>query len=181
MSLCEKCGKLFDYPSGLKRHEKRKTPCDKHIDKSIDIILKAKDISNKYKKESLVDEEDIEDRIEKEYAIDTSDVEKILGITIDDKYEKEYEGSIYIISCQRFADDNLYKVGRHKGKKNKLISRYKTYLIEPILYSFIGCNNYVEQEKRLKRILSEYHQNKTEWVKLEIDTLKEIVKSNIME
>ena len=92
--------------------------------------------------------------------------------------------SIYIISTIQKADNDKYKFGRHKGPKKKLKSRYRTYLIEPIIYFFKPVNNYILVENIVKDILNDFriinnNGKKTEWVKLNLLKIIKIIETVI--
>jgi hypothetical protein len=44
--------------------------------------------------------------------------------------------SLYVVSTAKKAKKNKYKFGRYGGTQKMLISRYGTYLINPICYYF---------------------------------------------
>ena len=86
---------------------------------------------------------------------------------------------IYILSDKYRAAQNIYKVGRHTGNDDMLITRYKTYLTEPILYYFESVKT-IEQciniENEIKKTLEEYRTefpsgNLTEWYKINLRQL----------
>lgn len=95
--------------------------------------------------------------------------------------------SIYILSTREEAEKDKYKVGKHTGTQSKLLSRYGTPLINPIIYYFREVNNakVIEDifKKRFKehRIVNE-NDSTTEWVNLElnliINAIDEIIKEN---
>jgi prophage antirepressor-like protein len=91
---------------------------------------------------------------------------------------------IYLISTNNRAKKNIYKIGKHFGKKRKLKSRYQTPLIWPNIYFYCKVNNYTLIEKKILEDLDEYriinsNQNKTEWVNLDKETIIEVIKKNI--
>lgn len=53
---------------------------------------------------------------------------------------------IYVISNETYMQINKYKVGKHTGNLTKLISRYKTYLIDPIICFYVISENYSRLE-----------------------------------
>ena len=82
---------------------------------------------------------------------------------------------IYVLSNSLYAKNSIYKVGKHSGSRSKLISRYKTPLIDPQIYLFLLCGDYTQAEREIKakfqtkRIKHEGHY--TEWVTLPLDEL----------
>jgi len=81
--------------------------------------------------------------------------------------------AIYVISTLEKAKLNEYKIGRHKGSPKKLLSRYSTPLINPIIYFFIPIIDSKNIESKIKKNLDEHrivndNNNKTEWVNLEL-------------
>ena len=93
--------------------------------------------------------------------------------------------SIYIISTLKKSKINKYKIGRHTGTQRKLLSRYRTYLIDPIIYYFRPVNNFVWFENKIKSELNEYlirdeDNIKTEWIILKLSKLINAI-DNIIE
>jgi hypothetical protein len=87
---------------------------------------------------------------------------------------------LYVISTIEKAESDFYKVGKHSGTQRALISRYKTYLINPIIYFYIPHDTVDEFETEILSELSEYriHDNDggdTEWVKLPLEKLLTII------
>jgi hypothetical protein len=81
--------------------------------------------------------------------------------------------SIYVISTLEKAKKNKYKIGRHDGSPKKLLSRYSTALIDPIIYFFIPVTNYIQIESEIKKSLKKYRiknsdEKITEWVLLDL-------------
>lgn len=105
--------------------------------------------------------------------------------------------SLYIISTLKKAKKNIYKFGRHSGSQRKLISRYRTYLTDVIIFYFRPTDNFAFLEKKILLILDDFIIRdidgvKTEWIQLELSKIidiiddlikiyqdKEIVKQNI--
>ena len=86
----------------------------------------------------------------------------------------------YIVSTRRRAAKNMYKIGRHKGNKKKLQSRYVTYLVHPIIFFFHETKNAFDIEKMVKEKLYNHRianedGHKTEWVNLSLGVLFERV------
>src|SRR5579871_6169803 len=90
---------------------------------------------------------------------------------------------IYIVSNSDFSEKNKYKIGKHTGSETKLISGYKTSLIDPKIYLFIQCKNNEQAEQakvEIKMILKDkFIRNDngrlSEWVILELQQLIDIV------
>src|SRR5271154_6653406 len=88
---------------------------------------------------------------------------------------------IYVISTEDSASRDEYKVGRHSGCVNKLMSRYRTYLRDPVLYGYMSCQDSIQMEKNAFDILSDVRMKdargkNTEWVKCPLaDIMKCIV------
>lgn len=92
--------------------------------------------------------------------------------------------TIYIISTPEKAAQNIYKIGKHCGSKGKLIGRYITTLIYPIVYFSQRVYNYdLIEENILKELdghrLVNLHGNKSEWINLDLNTIKEAITRNI--
>lgn len=59
--------------------------------------------------------------------------------------------AIYIISTPAMILENKYKPGNHKGSQKKLISRYQTYLVDPIICYFRPVSKPKEIESIIKK------------------------------
>jgi hypothetical protein len=91
---------------------------------------------------------------------------------------------IYIITNLEKMDGNIYKVGKHTGSQRKLLSRYRTYLIDPIIIFYVPSSETSELEKKLLELLKAHRINdmddgETEWVKLPLADLLKIVTTNL--
>lgn len=90
--------------------------------------------------------------------------------------------SIYIISTLKRSNDHIFKIGKHTGTRTKLMSRYATYLIDPIIFYFQPVINYGLVENKIKSKLKKFrivnnNGKRTEWIKLElIDLMRCITK-----
>ena len=92
--------------------------------------------------------------------------------------------SIYLISIPERIVKDEYKVGRFKGSMGKLLDRYMTPLVIPIIISFIKVINYKIIEKNILKDLDEYRiinlrNNKSEWIKLNKESILDIIIKNI--
>lgn len=81
--------------------------------------------------------------------------------------------SIYIISTLEKSQKHEFKMGKHKGSQKKLLSRYRTYLVDPIIFYFRPVINYNFIENKIKSKLKKFRisdedNNLTEWIKLEL-------------
>jgi hypothetical protein len=78
-------------------------------------------------------------------------------------------GAIYIVSSPDMIALQKYKIGMHTGSQQKLLQRYGTALINPMIIYFRKVDNPREIEKRIletldsRRIVNE-NGHKTEWV-----------------
>ena len=84
--------------------------------------------------------------------------------------------SIYIISTQSKAKRDRYKVGIHTGTIERLLSRYRTYLLNPILYHYIELDESLAVESSLKNSLLKFrlfnnNDNLSEWYNMELNNL----------
>lgn len=64
--------------------------------------------------------------------------------------------SIYIISTFEQLNNNIFKIGKHNGTRSKLLSRYTTYLINPIIFYFRPVNDYGVVENKIKSELKKF-------------------------
>ena len=94
--------------------------------------------------------------------------------------------SIYVISTHYKANINEFKVGKFSGSMKKLISRYNTSLITPIIFYYRKVNNYTLIEKQILSDLDDFriintNGNKSEWIRLDKNTIINIIDKNINE
>lgn len=85
-------------------------------------------------------------------------------------------GAIYVISTKAQASRNRYKVGKHSGTKNKLLSRYRTYLIKPVVYYFEQVKDYTTFERDLLACFDSHRLitdkgSKSEWVTMDLNKI----------
>ena len=93
--------------------------------------------------------------------------------------------AIYIISTRVHAEKNEYKLGKHTGSKKKLLSRYTTSLINPILYYF----RYSKNSERIESILKQHFEkerivnrngHKSEWINIKLNLLIDEIDKNFL-
>ena len=82
---------------------------------------------------------------------------------------------IYIVSNHIYSQNNMYKIGKHKGTKKMLIKRYKTYLIDPIVYFFFPTGSVSSDEVALLNRFSKFRMGTSEFVQIPIDSLLDSV------
>jgi hypothetical protein len=107
-----------------------------------------------------------------EYKDEETDQERTKKV--DETFFKDMT-FIYVISNQVYADKNLFKIGKHKGSKKKLIRRYKTYLIDPIVYYFFPTGTYYTDEQAILQRFSNHRMGTSEYVHLDIERIMEII------
>jgi len=88
--------------------------------------------------------------------------------------------SIYLISTKARSKRGKYKLGKHTGSENKLVSRYTTSLINPIVFFFCPVNNADKIENMLKKRLLKYRivSNRgtvLEWIRWELKNIIAVV------
>jgi len=81
--------------------------------------------------------------------------------------------SVYIITNKAQAKDDLYKLGKHKGTKKKLISRYQTTLPMPEVIKFQSSDDYSTDESNLHKLLKKY-KYAGEWYEIKREKIVEI-------
>lgn len=84
--------------------------------------------------------------------------------------------AIYIISTEEWSKINKYKLGGCTGPINKLMNRYTTYHVIPVIYYFREIDEYIDVEDKLKNMLIQFrlksaHNNRLEWLIINLDTL----------
>ncbi|SNW61984.1 T5orf172 domain-containing protein [Orpheovirus IHUMI-LCC2] len=90
--------------------------------------------------------------------------------TMSELPSKNRNTYFYIISNDVYSSKNMYKVGFHTGSIKDLEKRYKTYLITPIVEFIIRASR--KDEKNLLTILKHKIVENSEWVNMDIDTLR---------
>jgi len=93
--------------------------------------------------------------------------------------EKKVSG-LYVVSTVEKMEENIFKVGKHTGTQRKLISRYRTYFIDPVILFYVPSDNINELEKtvlyKLQQFrISDLDGGETEWVKLSFADLINII------
>ena len=87
-----------------------------------------------------------------------------------------YNTAFYIISTMSKINKNKFKIGKHTGTYDELISRYRTYFIEPIVCLFIYDPNALNIETLLKKKLKGHfitcpNRNPSEWIYMDYKEL----------
>src|SRR5579872_2602217 len=88
--------------------------------------------------------------------------------------------SIYVVSTHVRAGKNVYKIGSWDHPIGKLITRYNTTLLNPIVYVFVKvCNHILIEQKLLEhfddvRILNSSG-NKSEWINADLNQITKIM------
>jgi hypothetical protein len=83
--------------------------------------------------------------------------------------------------------ENQFKIGKHTGEESVLLSRYRTYLLDPILIVYQPTGKYTNIiEKNLKNRTKQWamrnnNGRKTEWRKIPLEILVEKLLDVIME
>jgi hypothetical protein len=84
---------------------------------------------------------------------------------------------VYIITDEHRQKQGIYKIGKHTGNLGKLLSRYGTYLVDPIVLVFQPTGSYTDlMEDLLKDNTMEFVVRKksgrtTEWRCMSLDLL----------
>lgn len=84
--------------------------------------------------------------------------------------------SIYVISTEADSKINKYKIGNHTGSQKKLLSRYQTYLINPIIFYYRPVHNWTIIDSEIKSKLHDYRIQTndgtvTEWFQLQLSDI----------
>jgi len=105
----------------------------------------------------------------KELDIDIEDSPKYSNV--DQHPTLENMTFIYIVSNNIYSEKNMFKIGKHKGTKKMLIKRYKTYLIDPIVYFFFPTGNVSQDESNLLQRFSNYRVSNSEFLNIKLEDL----------
>ena len=84
--------------------------------------------------------------------------------------------AIYVISTLPDSKINKFKLVKHTGAQKKLLSKYSTYYMDPIIFYYKSVDNSQKIENIIKRQLKNYglkHKDGTytEWVSLDLETI----------
>jgi hypothetical protein len=90
----------------------------------------------------------------------------------------------YVVSTKEKAEKNEYKLGKFLGTHQKLMSRYATYLINPILYYFIAHKKNNLIETIILSIFDDYrmincNNHKTDWINLPLNAIVDVIDDTI--
>jgi hypothetical protein len=93
---------------------------------------------------------------------------------------------MYIISTIKKAKKNKHKLGKHGGTKENLLSRYRTYLIKPVIYYFEPVDDCDTVEKQVLARLNKYRMlsdngRMLEWVKVDLEHIIFVINKVIEE
>jgi len=91
---------------------------------------------------------------------------------------------IYVISTIDQANENIYKIIKYTGPQIRLLKKYGTYLINPIIYYCYPCSNSLTIEKMFKDEFYKYqinydNGNQPEWVCLELFEIIKYLNNNL--
>lgn len=92
---------------------------------------------------------------------------------------------IHIISTAEMAEENEFKLGRHKGSLEKLLSHYKGPLINPEIYFVMHVTNNVDIKSKILKSVDKYrikncNNRKTNWLNLDLSNIISHI-TNVME
>ena len=84
--------------------------------------------------------------------------------------------NMYVVSTLSKSKKNKYKIGYHGGTQQKLLSRYQTYLINPIVFYFRPVINYSVIDTEIKTALKKHriknnNGNYSEWFQLKLEDI----------
>jgi hypothetical protein len=103
--------------------------------------------------------------------LDLSDESPTTSVSTDKHPSLEQMTFIYIVSNQIYSQNHMFKIGKHKGTKKMLIKRYKTYLIDPIVYFFFPTGTVSSDEAALLDRFSKFRMGTSEFLQMPIDKL----------
>ncbi len=91
---------------------------------------------------------------------------------------------VYVISNAMQKSRNQYKIGKHTGSMTKLVQRYKTPLINPVVYACFWCNDPDTLERRVLKCLDDKrvkddNGKKTEWVESSLSKITRCIQDEI--
>lgn len=82
---------------------------------------------------------------------------------------------LYVLSSPDNEDNSKYKVGKHVGDINKLIARYKTFLVVVRVFRFVRINkNLQKHETAVHKLLKEFRISSSEWYQIDRQKLLDI-------
>ena len=94
--------------------------------------------------------------------------------------------NVYVISTLEDTKENIYKIGVHTGSQKLLLSRYRTYLINPEIYYYRLTTNSEKIDSKIKKELKEYRLKDedgryTEWFQLQLNKIRKCIDGIIEE
>jgi hypothetical protein len=99
-------------------------------------------------------------------------------LSFETKKNKPFESTfIYVISNSVYSGQNMYKIGKHTGSKKSLIKRYKTYLIDPVVYLLFPTGTSSSDESSILSRLLNYRVGTSEFVKLDLETILDTIEN----
>ena len=90
-------------------------------------------------------------------------------------FDGNKDNYIYLLSAKERRMFSHYKIGRHTGKKSKLVSRYKTYFEDVDIIRFVTLpDNIRNHETAIHQLLKKWRVNKSEWYRLNLSDICKI-------
>jgi hypothetical protein len=81
--------------------------------------------------------------------------------------------NIFVLSTTEKAKNDTYMIGKHKGSQQKLLEKYVTILIDPVIYFHQRVSNYAAIENKIKSKLDANRIDNGEWINLKLSHIKE--------
>lgn len=108
----------------------------------------------------------------------TSEIETIETPQIQEIQQDSY---VYLLTSPEMESVQRYKIGKHTGTKEKLVSRYKTYLVDVIVLRFAKLQGNVDiHEKALHQLLATYRYKNSEWFIVDQQKILEVFDDYIL-
>lgn len=115
---------------------------------------------------------------------DNDDIKQFCDLLVDCEKSKLFVQSIYVMSTEEQAANNMYKIGVHTGDKKELLSFYRQDAYSPKLYHFSkvsDCNIIMPDilEELDQYIITDDAKDKLIWVHLSIEKIIQVINKNI--
>lgn len=93
---------------------------------------------------------------------------------------------VYVISSPDSAANDIYKIGRHTGPQKKLLARYATYIIPPVIYFSHPTSSGSALERLIFDRFNDHRIERdeddiSEWVQLDLNTILQGIMTIIAE
>jgi transcription initiation factor TFIIIB Brf1 subunit/transcription initiation factor TFIIB len=162
MKTCRKC-----------QLQKQETDFTKHKAVCKDCRAQEANLFRQQQKNHSVDQEEPEIETHREHE---PELQQDQELDPERETDQELQDSyVYLLTSPEMLLSKKYKIGKHTGTKEKLISRYKTYLVDVIVLRFVKLPGDVNNhEKALHDLLKDQRYKNSEWFIIQEQQILEV-------